>query len=323
MSLSGSCLPTPGRDSYYLLTWARADNGDINDQTLEECIDSLWLSKHDSDLIKGVLSGLVHNYTLHGSTQLLFTVASNFGNYAAELETAGLWCVTGGMKKLSDAIQNESNTKLQLSTVITRITDNGSGVTLSMSEGTEIRAKTAVVAVLINTMWHITITPSLPPSARKMLADSNPVRGSKLWVVVRGHIEPFLALAPAGQHPLNAVCVEKRWGDNTTILWMISNLYSIKHDDLNTVQKALRLFVLDLNVIDTARHDWNADEFSHGRWMMHHLWHFLEGAVKIHEGHGWISFPGADIAAMAPCTIDSMMNLGAAVAKQVENILTE
>lgn len=106
------------------------DNGDINDQTLEERIDSLQLSKHDSDLIKGALSGLVHNYTLHGSTQLLFAVASNFGNYAAELETAGSWCVTGGMKKLSDAIQGESKAKLQLSTAITKITDSGSSVTL-------------------------------------------------------------------------------------------------------------------------------------------------------------------------------------------------
>ena len=297
------------------------DNGDINDQTLEQRIDSLQLSKHDSDLIKGALSGLVHNYALHGSTQLLFAVASNFGNYAAELETAGSWYVTGGMKKLSDAIQGESKAKLQLSTTITKITDSGSGVTLSTSEGTEIQAKTAIVAVPINTMRHITITPSLPPSVKKMLADGNPVRGSKLWVVVRGHVEPFSALAPAGQHPLNAVRVEKRWGDNTIILCMISDSYSIKHDDLDAVQKALRLFVPDLEVVDTAWHDWNGDEFSQGGWMMHRPRHFLEGAVKIRKGHGRISFAGADIAAMAPCTIDGAMNSGAAAAMQVENIL--
>ena len=96
------------------------DNSDINDQTLEERIDSLQLSKHDNDLIKGALGRLVHKYALHGSTQLLFAVASNFGNYAAELVTAGSWCVTGGMKKLSDAIQDESRAKLQLSTAITK-----------------------------------------------------------------------------------------------------------------------------------------------------------------------------------------------------------
>lgn len=116
------------------------------------------------------------------------------------------------MKKLTDAIQGESKAKLQLSTAITKFTDSGSCVTLSTSDGTKIQAKTAVVAVPINTMRHITITPSLPPSVRNMLADSNPVHGSKLWVAVRGHVEPFSALTPAGQHPLNAVHVEKRWG---------------------------------------------------------------------------------------------------------------
>lgn len=142
----------------------------------------MQLSKHDSDLIKGALSGLVHSYAMHGSTQLIFAVASNFGSYAAELETASSWCVIGGMKRLRDAIQNESKAELQLSTTITKITDSGSGVTLSTSNGTVIQAKTAVVAVPINAMRHITITPSLPSSVRKMLAEGNSVRGSKLWV---------------------------------------------------------------------------------------------------------------------------------------------
>ncbi|CEJ60998.1 Putative Amine oxidase [Penicillium brasilianum] len=297
------------------------ENGDINDQTLEQRIDSLQLSKHDSDLVRGALGGLVHNYAMHGSTQLLFAVASNFGSYAAELETASSWCITGGVKKLSDAIQAESNAELQLSTAITKVTDSGSGVTLLTSNCTEIQAKTAILAVPINTMRRITITPSLPPSVSKMLADGNPVRGSKLWVIVRGHVEPFSALAPAGQHPLNAVRVEKYWGDNTMILCMISDSDSIKHDDHDAVQKALRLFVPDLEVVDTAWYDWNEDEFSQGGWMMHRPRHFLEGAVKIREGHGRISFAGADIAAMAPCTIDGAMNSGAAAAVQVEQFL--
>lgn len=297
------------------------DNSDINNETLEERINGLNLSKHDSDLIRGALGGLVHEYAKHGSTQLMFAVASNFGMYAAELETASTWCIDGGMKKLSDAIQGESKAELQLSTKITEITDSGSGVKLTTDNGTQIQAKTAIVAVPINTMRHISFSPGLPTSVASMLEQGNPVRGSKLWVVVRGHIEPFSATAPAGQHPLNAVRVERRWGDDTAILCMVSNSDSIKHDDHVAVQKALRLFVPDLEVVDTAWHDWNEDAFSQGGWMMHRPRHFLEGAVKIREGHGNISFAGADIAAMGPCTIDGAMNSGAAAAVQVEKIL--
>jgi monoamine oxidase len=83
----------------------------------------------------------------------------------------------------------------------------------------------------------------------------------------------------------------------------------------------LRRFVPDLEVIDTAWHDWNADEFSRGGWMMHAPRHFLDGAVEIRKGHGRMSFAGADIAAMGPCTIDGAMSSGAAAARQVEKIL--
>ncbi|KAJ3492686.1 hypothetical protein NLG97_g5217 [Lecanicillium saksenae] len=179
------------------------DNSDINEETLEERIASLGLSTRDSDLIKGALSGLVHNYSKHGSTQLLFAVSSNFGNYAAELETASNWCITGGMKKLTDAIQRNSKAKLQLSTAIKRVTDDGKQVTLTTASGDKLYAKTAVVAVPINTLRHINISPALPPSVSKMLSDGNPVRGSKLWVVPErdlGQVERVVAVGERGRH---------------------------------------------------------------------------------------------------------------------------
>ena len=97
---------------------------------------------------------------------------------------------------------------------------------------------------------------------------------------------------------------EKRWGEDTMILCMISQSDDIKHDDVPAVQTALEKFVPDLEVIDTAWHDWNADQFSRGGWMMHAPRHFLDGAVEIRKGHGSMSFAGADIAAMDLCTID-------------------
>lgn len=298
-----------------------ADNSDINMETMEERINGLGLSRHDTDLIKGALSGLSHDYTKQGSTQLLFATASNFGSYAAELETAGSWCIPGGMTKLSEAIQSTSRAELRLNTPVAKIADNGRGVTVTTSAGDAIQAKTVVVAVPLNTMRLLDISPALPEPVQAMLETGNPVRGSKLWVRVRGHIQPFSALAPPGQHPLNSVRVEKRYGDDTIVLCMVSQSDSIKHDDIGAVQTAMRKFVPDLEVVDTAWHDWNADEFSRGGWMMHAPRHFLDGAVEIRKGHGRVSFAGADIAAMGPCTIDGAMSSGAHAAQQVESIL--
>ncbi|KAM3465676.1 hypothetical protein MY5147_009213 [Beauveria neobassiana] len=298
-----------------------ADNSDINMETMEERINGMGLSKHDADLIKGALSGLSHDYKKQGSTQLLFATASNFGNYAAELETAGSWCIPGGMTKLSEAIQSTSKAEVRLNTPVAKIADSGHSVTVTTSAGQTIQSRTVVVAVPLNTMRLLDISPALPEPVLAMLETGNPVRGSKLWVRVRGHVTPFSALAPPGEHPLNTMRVEKRWGDDTMILCMISQSESIKHDDIHAVQSALRKFVPDLEVIDTAWHDWNADEFSRGGWMMHAPRHFLDGAVEIRKGHGRMSFAGADIAAMGPCTIEGAMSSGAKAAQRVESIL--
>ncbi|KGQ04023.1 Monoamine oxidase N [Beauveria bassiana D1-5] len=281
----------------------------------------MGLSKHDADLIKGALSGLSHDYKKQGSTQLLFATASNFGNYAAELETAGSWCIPGGMTKLSEAIQSASKAEVRLNTPVAKIADSGHSVTVTTSAGETIQSRTVVVAVPLNTMRLLDISPALPEPVLAMLETGNPVRGSKLWLRVRGHVTPFSALAPPGEHPLNTMRVEKRWGDDTMILCMISQSDSIKHDDIHAVQTALRKFVPDLEVIDTAWHDWNADEFSRGGWMMHAPRHFLDGAVEIRKGHGRMSFAGADIAAMGPCTIEGAMSSGAKAAQRVESIL--
>ncbi|PIG86212.1 hypothetical protein AARAC_004703 [Aspergillus arachidicola] len=296
------------------------DNTDLDRQTLKERIDALGLSGYERDCLEGALSGLIHCPSQHGALQLLHGSATYFGDFMNYLETAGRWAIRCGTKPLIDAIMSESSAELRLETPVSSITDDGSWVSVKTRAGSDIRAHAAIVAVPLNTLGDISITPELTPAVRAMIDQKNPVMASKVWARVKGHIEPFHALAPAGKHPLSAVRAEKYHDGDTLFLCMCADAAAIPSDTderCRVVQGAMRVYVPDIEVVDTACHDWTTDEFSKGAWMMHRPGNLTGAAAQIRKRHGRIHFAGADIAAVDTGAIEGAMGSGAAAARDV------
>lgn len=293
------------------------DNADIEGQTLQERIESLHLSPFERDSLEGAISGLVHDCSKHGVSQLLHFAATSFGSVASLLEKAGVWAIPGGTRRLIDGMLGDSRAKLRLSTPVSGICDTGRRVVVTTRTGEQIQARRAIVATPLNTIKHLTIKPDLPPLARSLVDQGNPVMAIKIWALVRGHIAPFQATAPAGKHPISAARVEKRWGDNTLILCMCADATAICAADRAGVQAALRKFVPDIEVVDALGYDWVGDEFSKGAWMMGRPGQFTTSAPAIREVHGRIYFAGSDVAAMEPGSIDGAIGSGSVVARDV------
>ena len=184
------------------------DNSAVEKETIENRIDSLGLSVIERDALEGALSGLIHSYKKHGISQLLHGVATYFGDFRGLFETAGFWCIPGGTKSLIQAIQAESTAELRLSTPVSSIADDGRRVTVTTRGGEKIYASAAIVALPLNAVRDLKITPDVPPAVRDMVNQGNPVMAHKIWARVKGHIEPFSALAPAGKHQIPVNCLE-------------------------------------------------------------------------------------------------------------------
>ncbi|KAF3401704.1 Pseudooxynicotine oxidase [Penicillium rolfsii] len=289
------------------------DNSDIERETMEDRIQSLNLSAYHRDILDGALAGIVHKHKDHGIAQLLHCVAT----YKSLLETASFWAIEGGTKRLIDAILSESTAELRLSTPVAAIQDHGSMVSITTRAGQKLLVRAAVVAVPVNTLVDIKITPSLPLPVAQMIKQKNPVMASKIWARVRGEIEGFAAFAPTGKHPINAARTERYIDGDTLIMCIVSDAAAIRADDLQAVQAALRRFVPDIEVVATASHSWVEDEFSKGGWMMHRPGHFTDGAAKIRQGLGRIRFAGSDIAGFDVGAIEGAMDSGAAAARDV------
>jgi monoamine oxidase len=254
-------------------------------------------------------------------THLLHAVATYFGDFKAFFETAGFWSIQGGTRALLDSIMAESRAELRLSTPVRSITDEGSHVAITTDSGERIQARTVVVAVPLNTVGDIAIQPELPMAVREMIQQRNPIKGGKIWIRVKGEIEPFNGVAPVGKAPINAFRTERRYKGDTLIMGICSDASALRHDDLEAVQTALRQFVPDIEVVDTACHDWVTDKFSQGGWMMHRPGNLTNAAPQMRQPHGRIQFAGSDIAIIGPGSIDGAMHSGMLAARNVNAVL--
>lgn len=293
------------------------DTGAVETETIADRFAALDLPPYEHDLLDGAMAGLVTAYADHGVAQFLSCVATYFGSWAAFFETAGTWPIEGGTKRLLDAIMAESKAEVRLSTPVAAVEDDGSAVTVTTRGGEQIRARAVVVAVPLNTLGDITFTPDVPAASRIMIDEKNPIMGSKIWVRAKGVLEPFQAVAPVGQNPINAARVEYHADGDTFIMCLCSNSADIDDTDPAAVQLALRDFIPDIEVLETACHDWATDEFAKGGFMLHRPGHFTNGAVQLREAHGRVHFAGSDIAGVEAGAIEGAMDTGAHAARTI------
>lgn len=292
------------------------DASDIETETVRDRLDSLDLPTYERDVLEGMLSTLVCSDREQGIAQFLYWTAI-FGGWGAFMEVAGHWPMDGGTGRLLDAMLTESTAEVRLSTPVASIADDGSGVTVTTRDSTSIRARHVVVAVPLNTLGDLEIAPLMPQPAAAMIEAKQPMRTSKLWVRVRGEVEPFIASAPVGKHPINTARTEYRHDGDTLIVCFCSTPAAIDGADREAVQRALKDFVPDLEVVDTASHDWVADEFSQGTWVHHRPGHLTKAAPMMRAPHGRIHFAGGDIAALGVGGIEGAIETGAAAARSV------
>jgi monoamine oxidase len=297
------------------------ENREIDEETIEDRINSLNLSNYERDVLEGLLAGVIHSCKKQGIAQLLQAAAIAFGDFTAFFETAGAWGIQGGTKQLISAIMAESNVELRLSTPIRAVADNGSGVTITTRQGQLINARSAVVALPLNTLGELKISPDVPPAARSMIERRNPVMAHKVWVRVKGEIEPFSLVAPPGKHPINAARFEKHHNGDSLIMCMCADAAALDPLSLHAVEEALRKFIPEIKVVDTACHDWVADEFSKGGWMMHRPGTLTTGPPLFRKPHGNIYFAGADITTWGIGTIEGAMASGALAARDLSMAL--
>ncbi|WP_322052912.1 flavin monoamine oxidase family protein [Paraburkholderia bannensis] len=300
---------------------AAADVASIDRQTIGDRFDSLNLSKQDRELLINVMATLVGSEGEQGLAQLLLWCATYFGNWNAFSESGGRWPIDGGTKRLLDAIAADSKAELRLSTPVAAVDDNGEEVIVTTRDGQRIRARHVVMALPLNTLSDVVITPALAQPIQTMLEQKHAIKPSKIWARVKGEIETFLAHAPVGKHPINTARTEFRHEGDTLVVSFCSDASALDGGDRAAVQRALRTFVPDIEVVETAWHDWASDPFAQGGWVHHRPGNLTQVVPQMRSPHGHIHFAGGDFAGIGVGGIEGAIETGARAAGDIVRAL--
>ena len=88
------------------------------------------------------------------------------------------------------------------------------------------------------------------------------------------------------------------------------------------VERAMRLYAPDAEVLAIDSHDWNSDPYSNGSWMAYRPGWLTRYVDAMREPEGRIVFAGSDIAlGFSAGWIDGAIQSGIAAAAEVEHVL--
>jgi monoamine oxidase len=195
------------------------------------------------------------------------------------------------------------------------IRDTGAEVVVGTAAGTEIRAGVVVVAVPVNLWSAIEFEPELTGAKLDLAAEGHPGRMQKVWVHARGVPANVVALgADTGFLWLSA---EYELPDGVLLVGFASPPHGVDSGQEATVKTAVGELLPDAEVVAIDSHDWAADPWSRGTWMVPRPGRLSTSWSEVQASQGRIAFAGADIATRWVGWIDGAIESGARAVRQL------
>jgi monoamine oxidase len=197
---------------------------------------------------------------------------------------------------LVQALAADGRPEVRLSTPVAAIQQHDEGVTVTARGGEAFAAAAVIVAVPVNTLGRIDFTPALAPEKRAVVDRGQASRGIKLWVHVRGELEPFFFMAP-DDHPLTFVVTEKVLDDGSQLLVAFGpDAARLPPGDDQQARRVLAAWLpAGAEIVAVTGHDWWTDEFSRGTWSV-----FRPGQLRalpaLQAPQGRVVLAGSDLA---------------------------
>ncbi|HWO75229.1 MAG TPA: NAD(P)/FAD-dependent oxidoreductase [Bacillus sp. (in: firmicutes)] len=316
MSVSNDYLPLP----YEPLSSEKIR--EMDSITAEQFMKDFGLTQEEFDILHGwVASDFCGSPAEGAATQIFRWWVFSQGNWNTHSAMISTYRLKDGTKALIEAIAADADADIKLSTVVKRVVHDQNSVTVTDHNGAEYHSKAIIVTVPLTVLQDITFEPALSLEKQAASREGQTSKGVKVWARVKGKLEPFDALAP-GQYPLNSVHLDRYVDGDSIIVGFGPNVEWLNPNNREGVEKALRYWIPDIEVIESTGHDWVNDEFSRETWPMlkpnqltqyFEEWHKPENAVFLAGStyaKGWASF------------IDGAIETGLTVSRKVHQHLT-
>lgn len=222
-----------------------------------------------------------------------------------------------GWSALAEAMAGDL-ADLRLGTAVATIEHDDAGVACTTVAGDVHEAAALVLAVPLNCVPHISFAPTLPPRVAEA-AGANAGRAVKVLMLARG-VEPHgiaVGVGP-GLNWLYADASEDGCVLVTGFGWQDDRFDPAAR---RHVERALRAFHPDAELVDWAQHDWIADPASRGTWLTAPAGRIDLVSPDRFDPVGSIAFAGSDMARQHAGWFEGALLSGAAAAAQVRNLI--
>jgi len=250
----------------------------------------------------GLLLG-VHHFALANSS---------FSTY---LDALGRFKVREGTRALVDAMIADARPEIRLSSPVARVEQDEKGVRVRTRAGEEFGARAAVVAVPVNVLNSIEFSPQLRRGKVAAARDRHSGHGLKCWMVLRG-ISSGTVCYRSGIG-LTALLCEEQTADGVLAVGFGPDREALDITDRGEVERAVREFAPQAQVLAVGGHDWVTDEFSQGLWAAPRPGHLTRYLDDLQAAEGRLVFAGGDIASGWMATIDGAIESGLRSAREV------
>lgn len=304
------------RDSHRLRPEVPRDRDDLADLdiSIDDYLERSGIGASARDFIR--MWAALGSGALPGEWSMLTALSwiagmdnSVFGWYGAVTDR-----LAGGSDAIIRAQLAEAKPELRLSTPVTRIEDRGDEVVVTSHAGEQFRAGAAIVATPLGTWADIEFLPGLPDDKRAAAHENHAGRTKKVWMLAEG--VPGNLFGTGWGTEFVQVFPEYEVGNAHLVLGMCPPPGHVDLADLDGLTAALREFAPDATVLAADYHDWAADPWSKGTWMVNPPGQLTRSATALQRPEGRVLFGGADVATLWIGWLEGAIESGARTAAE-------
>ena len=201
--------------------------------------------------------------------------------------------VQGGASIIPQEAAKASGADVVLGDAAERLEDRGDCVQATLASGRKITARTALVALPLNTLSQIRVTPPLTPAQSRLRKLGHQGAAIKLMIRAKGPSPGHLATGEA--FGLRWIYADRHLPDGSTLLVAFGLYRDVAEPTFATVQAAMAAAFPTAEVLDFDWHDWVNDPFARGTWVSPALHSLPDYAAQHWAMQGRIAFAGSDL----------------------------
>jgi hypothetical protein len=270
--------------------------------------DAWWSTAFQAPCTEGALTQALRWLALSGwDIGLCFDVCSRYR-------------IAGGINRLSEAIALASGAQIHFERPVAKIEQNRDAISVTMRDGEVIGSDAVVVTTPLNALSGIEFRPSLSAGKQAAAQEGQVSRGVKVLALLGDEAEPFLALGTP-DNPLTLVQFQANVDGRCLVAGFGPDAKALDLEDHSQVEYAIHKLVPDVDVVQSAGHDWLADEFSRETWPMlgpNQLTTYLR---ELQRPDGRVVLAGSDYASGWAGFIDGAIESGIRASSAVQKLL--